>query len=548
MKKLIAILLSVALLCGIFAGCSVTESTSTATTAAPATEKAENQTDTVTTMEATNGLYPEVQVAVSADMEDLSPCKPNGTTRSNVFWSIYETLFDLDDNQKLIPNLASGYTVVSDTAWDVTLYENIYDTDGNHITADDVVFDVTWLIEGGNNIRYTLFDSIEKIDEYTVRYHWIEKPASSGDIEFPLCRTFIFSETAWNNHNFTTNPVGTANFKVESFTPGATLVLVANESYWADNTDEDVSMRAPYHITTVSRIVYNTLTESSSAVVGLQMGSIDFCDYVPTAMLGYFQEGGEYSADYNVDSQESTDYYYMLPNMADENPTVSSDLNLRLAVYYALNNDLISAVMGNSNVPLKSLGTTAFADFEKSWENDPSYINTYDLELAKEYLAKSSYNGEELVLIGLSNEECKNALTMIQSQMIELGLNVKIQVYEKNFLLNTLEEKTGWDFYVSSTGGATLADSWERMISQSQNEGWTAGWLKDDHLEELFDIASADETRSAETLKACMDYAMEIGCVYGLSVWSSNLVYSKNITDICYREGYWVIGGCTFAK
>lgn len=152
MKKLIAILLSVALLCGIFAGCSVTESTSTATTAAPAAVKAENQTDTVTTVEAINGLYPEVQVAVSADMEDLSPCKPNGTTRSNVFWSIYETLFDLDDNQKLIPNLASGYTVVSDTAWDVTLYENIYDTDGNHITADDVVFDVTWLIEGGSNI------------------------------------------------------------------------------------------------------------------------------------------------------------------------------------------------------------------------------------------------------------------------------------------------------------------------------------------------------------------------------------------------------------
>lgn len=546
MKRILALCLSLALLCGLFAGCSVTESSE------PAAPQEKAETPVVSGGEeaaapvADNGLYPEVHVAVSADMEDLTPCKPNGTTRSNVFWSIYETLFDFDDKHNMIPNLATGYTIVSDTEWDVKLYEKIYDAEGNHITADDVVFNVNWLIDGGNNIRYNIFDSIEKIDDYTVRYHWKEKPASSGDVEFPLCRTFIFSKTAWENHNFTTDPVGTANFKVESFTPGSTLVLVANENYWADNTDEDVSQRAAYHKTNVSRIVFHTLSESSSAVVGLQMGDIDFCDYVPTAMLSNFQEGGQYAADYNVMTQQSSDYYYMLPNMSDENPVTGADLNLRLAVYYALDNEMISAVMGNSNVPLKALGTDAYDDFETAWEDEPTYMNTCDMEKAKEYLAKSSYNGEELVLIGLSNEECKNALTMIQSQMIELGLNVKIQVYEKNFLLNTLEEKTGWDFYVASTGGATLAGSWERMISQSENDGWTAGWLKDDHLEELFDIASADETRSAETLKACMDYAMEIGCVYGVSVWSSNLVYNKDITDICYREGYWVIGGCTF--
>ncbi len=558
MKKGIALIMAAVLAMSALAGCgSVTDgssSTTAAATTAAATEAEAQEAEAGETeaaeaapAESAGGLYPEIQVAVAADMEDLTPCKPNGTTRSNVFWSIYESLFDYDNDNNLVPNLAKGYTEVSDTEWDIELFEEIYDSDGNHITADDVVASVNWLVDSGNNIRYTLFDSIEKIDDYTVRYHWTEKPASIGDLEFPLVRTFIFSETAWDQYNFAVQPVATGNYIVESFTPGSTLVLVANDNYWADNTSEDVSMREDYHTSRVERIVYNTITESSQAVIGLEMGSIDFCDYVPVASLPEFEAGGQYADKYNVTTMESTDYYYMLPNMSEDNTLVGNDLNLRLAIYYSLDNETIATVMGNDNVPLYSLGTTAYPDFDESWNDDPSYINTYDPELAAEYLAASNYNGEEITLIGLSNEEVKLAMQMMQVEMEAIGLNVKIQTYEKSFLLTVLEETTGWDLYVSSTGGNTITSSWERIISQSENDGWTAGWLKDDKLQELFDTASADATHTPENLKACLDYVYEIGCAYGISVWSSSIVYTKDITDICYREGYWVIGGCKFA-
>lgn len=546
MKRPIALLLTAVLVLSSLSGCGAT--TSSNSSGGSTSGASESRGNSESGLTENNGLYSKVVVAVSADMEDLTPCKVNGVTKSNVFWSIYESLFDFDDDLNLVPNLATGYTIVSDTEWDVEIYKKIYDSDGNHITADDVVYAVEWLVESGNNIRYNIFESIEKIDDYTVRYHWTNKPASTSDLEWPFTRTFIFSQTAWESHNFAVEPVGTANFTVESFVAGSSLTLKANYDYWAQNTDEDVSMRCSYHNTTVDTIVYNTITESFSAVVALEMGTVDFCDYVPLTSLYEFAEGGTHSERYNAQSTLGTDYYYFLPNMADgTSGIVGDDLNLRLAIYYALNNEVVVKAMGGDNVALKTLGCTSYPDHEASWDDDPNYINTYDVDMAKRYLEASNYNGEEIVIIGLANEECKNAMTMIQSLLVDsLGLNVSLQTYEKSFLLTVTSERTGWDFCVSSTGGSTLVDSWNRMVSQEENNGWTCGWLKDDKLQQLYDAARDDATHDAEHMKEFMDYAFSIGCIYTLSVWSSSIVYSKDITDICYREGYWVIGASKF--
>ena len=545
-KRSIALLLTAVLVLSSLSGCGATTSSKSSGESTSGTAVSAGNSESG--LAESNGLYSKVVVAVSADMEDLTPCKVNGVTRSNVFWSIYESLFDFDEDLNLVPSLATGYTIVSDTEWDIEIYKKIYDSDGNHITADDVVHAVEWLVESGNNIRYNIFASIEKIDDYTVRYHWKEAPTSTSDLEWPLTRTFIFSQTAWESHNFAVDPVGTANFTVESFVTGSSLTLKANYDYWAQNTDEDVSMRCRFHDTTVDTIVYNTIAEPFSAVVALEMGTVDFCDYVPLNSLAEFAEGGTHSERYNVESTLGTEYYYFLPNMADGvSGIVGKDLDLRLAIYYALDNEVVAKAMSGNNVVLKTLGCSSYPDHEASWDDDPNYINTYDVAAAKKYLEASNYNGEEIVIIGLANEECKNAMMMIQSLLVDsLGLNVSLQTYEKSFLLTVMAERTGWDFCVANTGGSILVDSWNRVISQEGNDGWTYGWLKDDKLQQLYDTARAGGTHDAEHMKAVIDYAFSIGCIYALSVRSSSIVYSKDITDVCYREGYWVIGASKF--
>ena len=70
-----------------------------------------------------------------------------------IYHEIYEYLFDLENNE-YVPVLAKGYTVVDELTYDVQLYENIYDSAGNHITASDVVFSTQKLVEAGMNFKW----------------------------------------------------------------------------------------------------------------------------------------------------------------------------------------------------------------------------------------------------------------------------------------------------------------------------------------------------------------------------------------------------------
>lgn len=524
----------------------------TATTGTASSEKEETVVGNVSESESkgkeesginADGRYDKVIVAVNADPADLLPCKPNGNGKPKFFWSIYEALFDYDDDNNLVPSLASVYTEVSDTVWNIKLFEEIYDSEGNHITADDVVYSVNWLIETGNNIKYDVLDHVEAVDEYTVAYHWKEKP-SAAQLEFILVRTFIFSQKAFEEHNFATEPVATGPFVVSGFVSGSELVLEANDDYWAEKTSEDVSARLGLHKATVQTIEFKVISESSQAVVALEMNTVDFCDYVTFSMLAEFEEGGPYSDQYNVDINLSGDYYYMMPNMASS--VTGDDLNLRLAMYYALDNDAIATAMGSSYAPLKSLGTAYFQDYNPEWEKEETYVNTYDLDLAKEYLEKSDYNGEEIIIVGLVNEECKNAMTMMQSLLAQAGIKATIQTYEESLMNPIIAEKTGWDFVVTRLGGSTLVASWNTLFNNDVHDGMTTNWLDDPKLQELYQTSLADETHDDEHVKACMDYAFSIGDVYPISGMASSIVYSKKMEEIYYREGYVTVGSSKY--
>lgn len=549
MKKAVSWFLALTMCLGMLTGCG-TAATSSSTGSTDSIQQTEAGTDDTagesdkSAASKTGGLHDRVVVAINADPGDMLPAKPMGNGKTKYLKSVFESLFDYDENNELVPSLAKGYTEVSDTDWDVEIYQTICDSEGNHITADDIVYAVNWLVESGNNIKYDVFDSIEKKDDYTVTYHWKHKP-SAAELEFIFVRTFMFSQKAFEEHNFATDPVATGPFKITSFTSGSEITLEVNENYWAENTEEDVSARLqPLHSAAVQTVEFQIIAEASQAIVALEMGTVDLCDYVTFSSLSEFEEGGQYADQYKVDTNMSGDYYYMMPNMASN--VMKDDLNLRLAMYYALDNGAISSSMGGDYAPLKSLGTDYFTDFNKEWEDEPTYINTYDLDKAKEYLAQSNYSGEKIVMVGLSNEECKNAMTMMQSLLAQVGINVEIQSYEESMLNPIIAEQTGWDFVVTRLGGSTLVASWNTLFNNNVHSGMTTNWYADDKLQQLYETALADETHDDEHVKECLDYALSLGLVYPFSGMASSIVYSRDIEELYYHEGYATVGCSTY--
>lgn len=125
-----------------------------------------------------------------------------------------------------------------------------------------------------------------------------------------------------------------------------------------------------------------------------------------------------------VDVSYASDYCFMGFNM-NEASILADDLNLRLAICYALDSEAIAASMPGSYTSMKTYGTPWFSDYDESWEEDPSYCNTTDAELAKQYLEKSGYaaaGSTELVIMCKSVEADKNAVQMAMAQLLEARL------------------------------------------------------------------------------------------------------------------------------
>lgn len=499
-----------------------------------------------------DGKMANVTTAVSSEIQNLLPTNGNGNPKAVFYWNIYESLFTYNEKLEFAPCLAKSWEAVDETHWNISLYEKIYDSAGNHITAEDVVFSFEWLISAGEALNYDIFGGISALDDYTVQIEWTQAPTSAADIEFPLARTFIVDSEAFDEVTFATAPVATGNYVVKSFVTGSEMVLEANPDYWALKTDEDVSGRLAVHNATVQTLTYRIIQGSDTAEIELEMGNIDYCDYIKYLSLEKFQNND----DYVVSVEVASDYAFMGYNMDPSSP-LAEDLNLRLAIAYALDSDAIAAAMPGSYSGMKTYGTSYFSDFDPSWEEEENYLTIHDTELAKEYLAKSNYaaNGSPtLEVICKSAEADKNAVQMILSQLSAVGINVTMKSVDQATFQTDTSDPTNWDLlFFNPMGGKDLASSWKLALANMGNnrtDGDTGSIIfhNDQTLFDLYDVATADATHTPENMKAVIDHVFANAYVYPVAYSVSARVYRADVIRQLYlREGYVTLGATTYA-
>lgn len=477
----------------------------------------------------TDQRYDKVTIALASAPQDLGPTTFNDTSKLHIYYNFYESLFDLRNNE-YVPILAKGYTEVDDLHWDVELYDNIYDSEGNHITASDVVFSYNTFVDSGTAVKYDIFDSVEVKDDYTVTFTWTKPVTELGELEWPWCRTVIFSQAAYEAGNFANQPVATGPYKVTEFVAGSHVTLEANDNYWQTPELQDAEHTA--HVQTVE---YDFITETSQHVIALSTGQIQYSEYVPSESLADFMEGGQYSDEYNVYVTQGSALYVLECNQYDGKPT--SDINLRLAIYNALDNEAIAKVSGTCS-PVAAFGTPFFDDYDPDWETaEGNYMAGVDLDAAKEYLAQSGYNGETLKLLCTSVEEVKSMATMVQSLLLQIGVNVEIVSEEEALLQTDMLDPDQWDIMIFNIGGGSQVGEWNRVVNNEEfGTGYNMSFIRDDTLQSLFETASSIEGHTKENIAAVHDYILENAYYYAMCTPTINAVYDKDFAQLTYRE------------
>ena len=107
---------------------------------------------------ASGKTYQTELVNVSTSVTTLAPFT-NGFTSKMLTYSVYEPLMSMDyETNEMVPFIGKKLTNPSEGVYEVEIFDYVTDSNGNHITADDVLYSFEKARESGffNNIMSTL--------------------------------------------------------------------------------------------------------------------------------------------------------------------------------------------------------------------------------------------------------------------------------------------------------------------------------------------------------------------------------------------------------
>lgn len=459
-----------------------------------------------------------ITIATPSDPGNYKPFSADNSVRERIAQGFYESLFDdnLSEDNELVPVIAESYEELGGGLYHVKIKENVHDSQGNPITADDVVFCFQTTIDNGERTTTVgEMKSITKVDDYTVEMQFEGELVSSfsyscQSVPIVSQKAFEASETG-----FSDDPIGTGPYVVEEWLPGSSMTLVKDDNYW--NKDGDLDNQ------NIDKIVYKFISEPAQVAIEMETGSIDFAYNIDMKEIPRFQDNPAYTVIENPNQLTRN----ILFN-CDES-SIFSDERLRKAVCYAIDSEAIvqSVYNGMGGVPKVPQVKDYAIDYVDKWDEEETY--TYDIDKAKELVEEAGYEGGPVRIMCKDQAMYRSTCEIIQSLLKEIGMEVEILAYENALYQTYRFQPETFDLCIAEVGIGTpyAPDGW-KWYMLPQSNGKNVAFMQDDHMTELVNQACGKETHSEETVDALWQYMKETMPLFPYAYMNSNYVY---VTD-----------------
>ena len=506
-KRILAIALVVAMVFSLTAcGSSASTNTASGTTGAANTSN--------TAAGSTGGKT--LKVGTNTAPQNISPFT-NFTNRQPVVQYLYETLMARDTDGKFYGIIAKDWKTTDNMTYDINIYEDVYDTNGNQIKASDVVFSMEHARDDAAN---TWIKSCEATGDYSVRLTLTDSSVST--LPVAIERAPIVSQASYeaSSDQMATSSVSTAPYMVTDFVPNVSITFEKNPNYW----QKDAALQNPvYKNMTVDKLVYTKISEAAQQTIALETGTIDVFDGIANTEAANFLDGGRDASGFTALGYASpTSYCFYYANQG----ICGTDQNFRMAIASAINkDDIIAGVFNGLAAKPGFMGAPdGMSDLTPSDANPDTYF-PYNLDQEKQYLAQSTYSGQKVRLL-VPNEDNHNRIAaIVQGELLAIGINAEIESYDNAMFQSSFGDGSTWDIAICQMGMTDVAFVWSFLSYDlaGGDKGSMGMAVKDEQLKALLSKVLTVDGHNTENATAASDYINQM--CYG-----QNLVSTKQYT------------------
>ncbi|MDO4542756.1 MAG: ABC transporter substrate-binding protein [Bacillota bacterium] len=418
MKKILALLLTLAFGLFALAGCGGDESADT-----------------------TNFVF------ATTDMENMDPAieyQGWGTMR----YGVGETLFKLSESLEPEAFMADDYQLSDDQlTWTITIKDGIVFHNGNPVDGNAVKSTLERLLENNDRAASDLMVANIEADGQKVM---ITTTEPNPTLINSLCDPYAcIVDASIDTSNYSEMAIGTGPYKVVEYIADEQIKLEPNTDYWNGDPKLD-------------SLTIRDIPDASTLASALESGEINAAYGIPYDSLERFKSDESFKV-----SQKATSRVFMIYfNMNDE---FIQDKTLRDAISMAVDKEALA------NVVLAGAGTATKAAFPSnlSYGNDEDMTNAkdFDLEGAKQLLADNGYidsdndgilekDGKpvELKMVTYTRTGLPQQAEAVQSGLRDLGLSVSYELVESaEDILNSGDFSLAPYAYVTAPTGDPLS-------------------------------------------------------------------------------------------
>ncbi|MDX8336636.1 ABC transporter substrate-binding protein [Candidatus Cetobacterium colombiensis] len=365
-----------------------------------------------------------VTVSLGSKPKSLDPAMYNEIPSLSIVEQIYNTLFQIDSNGNIVPELAESFEYITPTNLVIKIKKGVKFHNGEELKANDVLFSLNRMLQKpATQVMLNTIEKVDVIDDYTVNLKLKEPSAPLlYSLSYPMTAILNEKFTTEKNGNIATDAMGTGAFKYQNWGDGEKIELTTNKDYFGEKAKID-------------ELIFRAIPENTSRLAALETGEIDIATIAPIDVQTVEGSSDLYAVSFSTTSTE----YLTLNNLRE--PFTNKDF--RKALSYAIDRQsIVDAVyLGKASIAKSIVNPTVFGSDQTVGTAD------YNLEKAKEYLEKSQVTNKTIKIMSNDNPIRLQAAQIVQANLKEIGINAEIETVEWGTYLQ-MTAKGDFDIFI----------------------------------------------------------------------------------------------------